>query len=103
MARCLLVRFLKFGTWSYTTDANGNKIYTLLADVTGVTGTGSSATGTYTLSVNTGMKWFSNNPNPGSATGTLSLAVPEPGPGELSLLGTGLLGLIGTIRRKFIG
>jgi hypothetical protein len=37
----------------------------------------------------------------GSAPGTLCQAVPEPG--ELSLIAVGLLGLMGTIRRKVTG
>jgi hypothetical protein len=90
--------FSQIGTWSYTTDANGNRIYTMLADVTGTTGTGQSATGTYTVTLNTGTSVFSAKKNPGGASGTLTLAVPEPG--EVSLIGTGLLGLIGGIRRK---
>jgi hypothetical protein len=36
--------------------------------------------------------------SPGAGPGTFCQAVPEPG--ELSLIGTGLLGLIGAIRRK---
>jgi hypothetical protein len=88
------------GNWSYTTDSNGNHTYTLLIDVSGTTGTGQIASGTYTLSIDTGTKPYSNFPNPSGSSGTLSLAVPEPG--ELSLIGTGLLGLIGTIRRKVI-
>jgi hypothetical protein len=86
------------GTWSYTTNQDGNRIYTLLIDVTGTTGTGQSAAGTYALTLSTGTGVYAGYTNPGGATGTLSLAVPEPG--ELGLIGTGLLGLIGAIRRK---
>jgi hypothetical protein len=88
------------GTWTATVNPDGTNQYTLSAIVTGTSGT-SDASGQYVLTVDGGHLAFSTINNAGGTTGATStgnLSVPEPG--ELSLMGTGLLGLIGAIRRK---
>lgn len=89
--------FNQGGTWTYVTQPDGTHLYTLTGTVTGSTGGGNSAAGTLSFSINTGTRLFTGVSS-GPSSGTLSLAVPEPG--ELSLLGTGFIGLMGAIRRK---
>ncbi len=73
--------------------------YTLTATVDGTTGTGNSATGQFSLSVDTiSPAPYYNGFNAGPPSSTTTLAVPEPS--ELSMLGTGILGLMGAFWRK---
>ena len=81
------------GTWILTTLANGTHEYTLSAAI--VDGSGHVGA-TSQLTVNTGKGFFNGSVK--LESGDTSLAVPEPG--TLSLLGTGLIGLAGAIRRK---
>jgi hypothetical protein len=81
---------------SWTEVSQGN--YTLTGIVTGTTGTGNSATGQFSFLINTAPSAGFYGSNSGASSSTTTLAVPEPG--ELSLLGTGMLGLMGAIRRK---
>lgn len=80
--------------WSFTTLSNGTHVYTLkgaLVDANGQVG------GTAQLSVNVGKGFFSGTA--GLSSGDTNLSVPEPG--TLGLLGTGLVGIAGVMRRKF--
>jgi len=81
-------------TWTYVSAGN----YTLTGIVSGTTGTGNSASGQFSLAIATTPISVFTTPNTGTMSTTTTLAVPEPG--ELSLLGTGMLGLMGAIRRK---
>ncbi len=81
-------------TWSFTTLANGTNVYTLKGALVDSNG---RVAGTAQLSVNVGKGFFSGTA--GLSSGDTNLAVPEPG--TLGLLGTGLVGVAGLMRRKF--
>jgi hypothetical protein len=87
-------------TWTLITLANGTHNYTLTGVLSGtLTTTGSSlfTNGvTVQLTINTGRGFF--NGTVGISSGDTNITTPEPG--SLTLLGTGLLGLAGMIRRK---
>lgn len=84
-------------TWSLVTLANGTHNYTLTGVVSGTLGNTFYANGvTVQLTINTGRGFF--NGAVSISSGDTNVAVPEPG--SLSLLGSGLIGLAGVIRRK---
>ena len=84
-------------TWTLMTLANGTHNYTLTGVVAGTLGGGFHTNGvTVQLTVNTGRGFFNGRTH--ISSGDTNVVVPEPG--SLSLLGTGLLGLAGVIRRK---
>jgi hypothetical protein len=79
-------------TWIMTPEANGTHSYELIGAVSG----GGAVGATVQLTVNTGKGFF--NESVGISSGDTSLSVPEPG--TLGLLGTGLLGIGGLMRRR---
>jgi hypothetical protein len=84
-------------TWTLVTLANGTHNYTLTGVLTGSLGNGFSTNGvTVQLTINTGKGYFNGSTR--ISSGDTAVVVPEPG--SLGLLGTGLLGLAGVIRRK---
>lgn len=84
-------------TWSLLTDPSGNHSYTLQGTLSGTTASGFKTTGTtFQLTLSTGPGYFEGSQ--GVASGNTNILVPEPG--SLGLLGTGLIGLAGLIRRK---
>lgn len=84
-------------TWTLVTLANGTHNYTLTGAIVGTNGSGMTAVGaTVQLTINTGKGFFNGCTT--ISSGDTNVAVPEPG--SLSLLGTGLLGLAGMVRRK---
>ncbi len=84
-------------TWTLVTLANGTHNYTLTGTLSGTTNTGMSTVGvTVQLTINTGHGFFNGSTT--ISSGDTNVVVPEPG--SLSLLGTGLIGLAGIVRRK---
>jgi hypothetical protein len=84
-------------TWTLVTLANGTHNYTLTGAVAGtLNGTFYTNGVTVQLTINTGRGFFNGRTH--ISSGDTTVVVPEPG--SLSLLGTGLLGLAGVVRRK---
>lgn len=85
--------------WSMSTEANGTHDYTLRGTIKGTWYNGTTVNGaTVELSVNTGKGYFDGSTKLFSGDTGIT-TVPEPG--TLGLLGTGMLGLAGVLRRKF--
>lgn len=86
-------------TWTLVTLANGTHNYTLTGSVTGTWFNGATVSGaTVQLTINTGKGFFNGTTLISSGDTNISTSVPEPG--SLSLLGAGLIGLAGVLRRK---
>ncbi len=85
-------------TWTLVTLANGTHNYTLTGSISGTwEGSGKIVDGaTVQLTINTGKGFFNGSTN--ISSGDTNVVVPEPG--TLGLLGTGLIGLAGVLRRK---
>jgi len=88
-------------TWTLVTLANGTHNYTLTGNLSGVlTGSGASNGVTVQLTVNTGKGFFNGSVGLSSGDTNVSSGLVTPEPGTLGLLGTGLVGVAGLMRRK---
>ena len=86
-------------TWTLVTLADGTHNYTLSGALTGMWYTGATVNGaTIQLTINTGKGFFNGTTMISSGDTNISITTPEPG--SLTLLGTGLVGLAGVLRRK---
>ena len=84
--------------WGLLTAADGSHNYTLTGAISGTwTATGATVVGATTqITLNTGKGFFSGTVD--ISSGDTNIVIPEPG--TLGLLGTGLLGIAGLVRRK---
>jgi hypothetical protein len=86
-------------TWTMATLANGTHNYTLSGVVSGTWYNGTTVDGsTVQLTINTGKGFFNGRTRISSGDSNMVTSVPEPG--TLGLLGTGLVGLGGVLRRR---
>ncbi len=86
-------------SWTLITLANGTHNYTLSGSLSGTWYNGAMVNGaTVQLTINTGKGFFNGTTMISSGDTNISTVVPEPG--SLTLLGTGLVGLAGVLRRK---
>jgi hypothetical protein len=83
-------------SWQLITLANGTHNYTLTGTLSGSLSGASSNGVTVQLTINTGTGFFNGSTQ--ISSGDTNIVVPEPG--TLGLLGTGLVGIAGLVRRK---
>ena len=83
-------------TWAMTTLGNGTHNYTLTG---AIAGNGQAVAGvTVQLTINTGMGFFAGSTSIAGGDTTIVGSVPEPS--TVAMFGTGVVGLLGLVRRK---
>jgi len=83
-------------TWAMTTLGNGTHNYTLTG---AIAGNGQAVAGvTVQLTINTGMGFFTGSTSIAGGDTTIVGSVPEPS--TVAMFGTGVVGLLGLVRRK---
>src|SRR5262252_966401 len=92
-------------TWTLITLSNGTHNYTLTGALTGTWFTGQTVYGaTVQLTVNTGKGFFNGSTTLSSGDTNISgnglRTITAPESASINLLGTGLIGLLGVLRRK---
>ena len=89
--------FSQASVWTLITLPDGTHNYTLTGALSGTMASGFAVNGvTVQLTINTGKGFFNGSTQ--ISSGDTNVVVPEPG--TLTMLGTGLIGLAGNIRRK---
>ena len=89
-------------TWTLMSPAGpgGNNIYVLAGSISGTWYTGATISGVEVqTAVTTGMALFDGN-NAMGTSGDTTFTTTTPEPGSLMLMGTGLVGMAGALRRK---
>jgi hypothetical protein len=86
-------------TWTLQMQANGTTVYTLVGNVSGTWYNGTTVSGsTFAFALNSGAGLFDGGTGKITSGDTTIITTPEPG--SLMLMGTGLVGLGGALRRK---
>jgi hypothetical protein len=88
-------------TWTLVTLANGTHNYTLTGTLTGTWYDGTTVYGaTVQLTVNTGKGFFNGQTTVSTGDTNITTTTSLPEPGTLGLLGAGLIGVAGIVRRN---
>ena len=87
-------------SWTVVSAVHDNYVFTLSGTIAGALWTGRDVTGTTTQTIYAYTDQWPTDHKGSIKVGTSQLTVPEPG--TLSLLGTGLLAVAGTVRRKLM-